>query len=134
LCGHRFVTPNLWHSCGRYKISGHFRGKPPQLRKTFNRLVELARHCGPVTVYAQKTRIVIQARVRFASVVVRNQWLDLGLWLRRRVEHPGLVRVENLATMGFGLHFRLKSPTDADTELSQLIREAYVLGKRGRHR
>ncbi|HTH63163.1 MAG TPA: hypothetical protein VL563_00670 [Gemmatimonadales bacterium] len=50
---------------------------------------------GPVTVYAQATRIVLQARVRFASVVVHGEWLDVGLWLRRRVRqrpraHRGL--------------------------------------------
>jgi hypothetical protein len=69
-CGHRFVTRNLWHSCGRYRLADHFKGKPRTLRQTFNRFVGLARASGPVTVYAQKTRSVIQARVRFAGAVV----------------------------------------------------------------
>jgi hypothetical protein len=51
-CGHRFVTKNLWHSCARYRLSDHFRGKPPAIRQTFDRYVELAKACGPVTVYA----------------------------------------------------------------------------------
>ncbi len=51
---------------------------------TFRRWVDIARSCGPVTVYAQKTRIVIQARVRFAGAVVRQQWLDAALWLNGR--------------------------------------------------
>ena len=25
-CGHRFVTKNLWHSCGRYRLADHFKG------------------------------------------------------------------------------------------------------------
>ncbi len=41
----------------------------------------MARACGPVTVYAQKSRIVFQARVRFAGAVVHNEWLEATLWL-----------------------------------------------------
>ena len=119
-CGHRFVTKNLWHSCGRYHLTDHFKGKPRALRQAFDRFVGLAKACGPVTVYAQKTRIVIQARVRFAGAVVRRDWLDAGLWLKRRVEHPCLTRVESLGRLGYGLHFRLRQPEDADEALGDL--------------
>jgi hypothetical protein len=36
-CGHAFVSPNLWHSCGRYELDDHFRGRPPGLRRLFDR-------------------------------------------------------------------------------------------------
>jgi hypothetical protein len=55
-CGHSFVTRNMWHSCGRYDLESHFEGRDGQVRETFDRLVEAAQKCGPVTVYAQKTR------------------------------------------------------------------------------
>ena len=129
MCGHKFVTRNLWHSCGRYKLRDHFIGKPSELRKTFDAFVALARRCGPVTTYAQKTRIVIQARVRFAGVVVRKQWLDAHLWLKRRVEHPSLVRVEDFGRLGFGHHFRLARRADVDDSLGQLMREAHRIGE-----
>src|SRR5262249_48744013 len=48
-CGHRFVTKNLWHSCGRYRLADHFKGRPRVLRRTFDRFAGLARDCGPVT-------------------------------------------------------------------------------------
>ena len=66
----------MWHSCGTFRLADHFAGKPPILRKTFTTFVSVARSNGPVIVYAQKTRIVIQARVRFAGAVVRSSWLD----------------------------------------------------------
>lgn len=125
-CGHRFVTRNLWHSCGRYRLADHFAGKPPVLRQTFRRFVATARDCGPVTVYAQKTRIVIQARVRFAGAVVRKDWLDAGIWLRRRVEHARVCRIESFGRLGYGIHFRLTRPSDIDRELAVLVREAYA--------
>jgi hypothetical protein len=77
-CGHRFVTANIWHSCGHYRLADHFAGKP-LLRKIFDRYVAVARTHGAVTVYAQKTRIVMQGRVRFAGAVVRKDWLDAAM-------------------------------------------------------
>jgi hypothetical protein len=124
-CGHRFVTKNLWHSCARVPLAAHFRGKPVERKQTWDRWLAAARACGPVTAYAQKTRIVIQARVRFAGAVVRAGYLDAGLWLRRRADHPHLRRVEDLGALGYIHHFRLERPSDIDEPLRMLMREAY---------
>ncbi|HZI86316.1 MAG TPA: DUF5655 domain-containing protein [Pyrinomonadaceae bacterium] len=128
-CGHRFVTANIWHSCGRYRLADHFRGKPPMLRETFDRYVAAARRNGPVTVYAQKTRIVMQGRVRFAGAVVRKHWLDATMWLKRRITHPRLVRTESFGRLGYGHHFRLCAPEEVDSLLIKLLREAYAVGQ-----
>jgi hypothetical protein len=81
-----------------------------------------------VTAYAQKTRIIIMARVRFAGAVVRKTHLDAGLWLRRRVDHPRLQRVEDFGVLGYGHHFRLEDPADIDAALEALMAEAYLVG------
>lgn len=122
------MTRNLWHSCVRVRLADHFRGKPAERRRTWNAWVALARACGPVTAYAQKSRIVIQARVRFAGAVVHESYLDAGLWLRRRADHPRLRRVEDFGRLGFGHHFRLESAADVDDRLKALMREAYHVG------
>jgi hypothetical protein len=127
-CGHRSVTKNLSHSCVRVSLATHFRGKPPERKRTFDRWVRAARDCGPATVYAQKTRIVIMVRVRFAGAVVRVGYLDAGLWLRRRISHPKLDRVDDYGPLGYVHHFRLTSPEDIDTELEKLMCEAYRVG------
>lgn len=67
--------------------------------------------------------------MRFAGAVVRRDWLDAGLWLKRRAEHPCLTRVESLGRLGYGLHFRLRQPEDADEALGDLVREAYAIGE-----
>lgn len=128
-CGHRFVTPNLWHSCGRYDLADHFEGKEPALRRTFDRLVATVRRCGPVTVYAQKSRIVFMVRVRFGGVVVKKHSIDFALWLTRRIEHPRLVKTETFGARSYGAHFRLTRPEDVDRALEGLIREAYKTGR-----
>ena len=96
------------------------------MRSSFNRWVAVARDAGPVTVYAQKTRIVLQNRVRFAGAVVHPTWVDAGIWLGRPVEHPRLVRTEAFGRLGFVHHFRLEQPTDIDSALEDLLQEAYA--------
>ena len=125
-CGHRFVTKNLSHSCGRYRLRDHFAGKPAALLATFRRLVAVARAGGPVTVYAQKTRIVLQTRVRFAGVVVHGSWLDVGLWLRRRVRHARVMRIEDYGRLGFGVHLRLAAPAELDRNVVAIVRESHA--------
>lgn len=128
-CGHQFVSANLWHSCGRYSLDSHFAGRNPSVRATFDRLVRLANACGPVTVYAQKTRIVFMVRVRFANLITRKAWLLFGLWLTRRVEHPRLQKVELYGPATFGHQFKLADPAEIDDRLADLICEAYRVGR-----
>lgn len=129
-CKHRFVTKNLWHSCVRVPLRAHFRGRAASLYPIFRAWVALARACGPVTIYAQKSRIVIQARVRFAGATVRAGYLDATLWLNRPAVHPCLARTESFGALGYGLHFRLARPADIDPALRRLMREAYRLARR----
>ena len=28
-CRHKFVTRNMWHSCGRFRVTDHFKGNAP---------------------------------------------------------------------------------------------------------
>jgi len=128
-CGHRFVTKNLWHSCGRYRLADHFAGKDPILRSVYRRWVAAARGCGRITVYAQKTRIVFQRRVRFGGAVVRKRSIEGALWLRRRIDHPTLLRVESFGALGWGHTFHLKHPDDIDAKLETLMAEAYEVGR-----
>ena len=127
-CGHKFVTKNLSHSCVNVPIDAHFHGRPVERRKTFDRWLQAARACGKVTAYGQKSRITIMARARFAGAVVRASYLDAGLWLRRKADHPRLRRIEDFGRLGQVHHFRLERPEDVDAALETLMREAYRVG------
>ena len=127
-CGHRFVTRNIWHSCSRYRIADHFAGKDPMVRQLFKRFRALVRACGPVTVYAQKTAIVFQVRVRFVGTKPRRHWLDCGLWLKRRVELPRVRWIESPTPRDHVHHFRFTKLSDLDQEIVALVREAYDVG------
>jgi hypothetical protein len=71
----------------------------------------------------------MQGRVRFAGAVVRKDWLDAGMWLRRRITHPKLERTESFGALGYGHHFRLYGPEDIDEALVKLLGEAYAIGQ-----
>ena len=127
-CGHRFVLANLWHSCGVHALGSHFEGKEPHVAAIFEAIVSAAKECGELEVYAQKTRIVLQNRVRFASVITRKKHLLLGLWLTHRVEHALVARYEEIGNAGFYPYFEIREASEVDGELRELIREAYVHG------
>lgn len=71
----------------------------------------------------------MQGRVRFAGAVVRKDWLDATMWLKRPVSHPLLVRTESFGNLGYGHHFRLCDPTDIDQAMIELLGEAYAIGQ-----
>lgn len=76
-----------------YRLADHFSQTAPNVKEVFERFRKLARECGPVTVYAQKARIVFQVRVRFAGAMTRKPWLVVSLWLTDPAKHPHLRRV-----------------------------------------
>jgi hypothetical protein len=61
--------------------------------------------------------------------VVQASSLDATLWLKRKVKHPRVQRVEYFGALGYGYHFRLERPEDVDRRLRALVREAYRIGK-----
>lgn len=118
----------MWHSCGRYRLTDHFDGKDPQVREMFDRFRTMVKQWGPATIYPQKTRITCQVRVRFASVVPKKRWLDVGLWLTRRVEHPKIRRVEEIVPRTYTHSFRFEHPAEMDEEFAAILGEAYAIG------
>jgi hypothetical protein len=128
-CGHRFVTANIWHSCGRYSIDDHFAGRDGIVRDAFDRLHEVVCGFGPVNAYAQKTSIVFQVRVRFARAMPRKHSLDGHFWLKRRVSHPTLTKVEHLRRNDWIHWFRITDPTQIDAKFVKSLRESYGFGQ-----
>jgi hypothetical protein len=126
-CGHRFVTANVWHSCTRYTLDEAFARSTSEARAAFERFVTLVERCGPVTVIAQKTRIVLMARVRFAGATVLRDRVRLNFALPRRVEAPWVTRIESYGPRWNAHRFEAHGPDDVDAihELPALLCESY---------
>lgn len=127
-CGHDFVTRNMSHSCVQVGIDDHFKDKDPAIRELFDRLRALIEECGPVTVYAQKTRIVFQVRARFAGATPHKKWLDCGFWLKRRASHSLIRRVGLIPPRDHVHLVRLTRWEGVDERFKELIAEAYRVG------
>ena len=127
-CGNPFVTRNLWHSCARYPLALHFRGKP-RARALFERFRKVLASFGPVRTVVNKTRIAFMVRVRFAGVTsVREDSLRCSLWLTRPVASRRWVRVDRYTPRAYVYQFELREPRDLDAEIRGYLRESYGVG------
>jgi len=131
VCGQTFVGRNMPHSCQVVPLQTHFEGRD-ELRAVFDAFVTAAEENGPITINATKSRITLQARMRFAAVEPRRDHLRAHLVLRRALESPRFIRVEHLPPDYFIHNLRLARPEDVDAELRGWLAEAYLSGSRPR--
>lgn len=130
-CDQPFVQRNAWHSCRKVDAEAHFVDRP-QARRMWEHYLEAAGRCGPVRVVANQTYLSLMVRVRFASARVRNDYLYCGLWLKRHVHCPGVVRVEQVSPRDCIHYFELFIPQDLTAEIRELLRESYAVGCQAR--
>ncbi|HLF27307.1 MAG TPA: DUF5655 domain-containing protein [Anaerolineae bacterium] len=129
-CGRPFANRNQSHSCGRYTVAAHLKGKSERAIALYNQFERCVKACGPVSIVPAKTRIGFQVRMIFAAVnKLSDRQLDAHVILARRLEHPRFTRIESLAPRSHVHHFRLRSVAEIDAEVAGWLREAYRVGK-----
>lgn len=130
VCGQSFVTRNMPHSCLVVALDEFFAGSAPGLRELFELYVAAARRSGPVTVNATKSRISLQARMRFAGIGrPRKRYLLANFLHTTPVESPRLARVEFIPPYYYVHRLRLGDPADVDGEIEGWLAEAYQIGE-----
>jgi hypothetical protein len=127
-CGEKFVTKNLWHSCGKHTLEELFARSEPQVLRLFKKFAKMVRACGPVRMIPQKTRVVFQVRVRFAGAYPRKSYFLAGFALPYRAEDPRFVKIENYAPHFQGHLFRVASEADLDSKVQRWLKESYRVG------
>jgi hypothetical protein len=128
------VTTNVWHSCTRVSLDEAFAHSTPDARRAFERFADLAASCGPIEVIAQRTRIVIMGRVRFAGATVLRDRVRLNIALTRSIDAPWVERIESYGPRWNAHRFIARTPSDVDaiSELPALVCEGYRdLGMQG---
>ena len=128
-CGERFITKNMWHSCGKYTLEALFARSGPHVVQLFNKFAEMISASGPVTMIPQKTRVVFQVRVRFGGCYPRKSHLLCSLALPRVDDDPRFFKVEKYAPHFIGHSFRVYSEADLDADVQRWMREAYEVGE-----
>lgn len=128
-CGRDFANRNQSHSCGRYELEDHFRGKPPGIRALFDAVVASIEAIGPVRILPEKTRIAFQVRMSFAQVTPRQKWLDGHVVLARRHELARFRKIQTISPRNHVHEFRLTTPEEVDGEFRSWLAEAYLVGE-----
>jgi hypothetical protein len=130
-CGQTFVTRNMPHSCDVVALGDHFADS--HLRPVFDAYVQAAEENGPVTVNATKSRVTLQARMRFAGIdTPRRDHLRAYIVLRRRLESPRFAKVEFIPPSYYVHRFKLRAPEEVDEEVRAWLAEAYQIGEQRR--
>jgi hypothetical protein len=129
VCGQRFVTRNMPHSCEVTTLDAYFATAKPELRDLFDRFVAAVRENGAVTVNATKSRIALQVRGRFAGIErPRTDYLVASFLLTTPIQSARLTRVEYLPPHYYVHRLRLRQPADIDAELKRWLAQAYQVG------
>jgi len=129
VCGQTFVTRNMPHSCQVVPLDSHF-AEAPQLRAVFDAYLAAAELNGPVTVNATKSRVSLQARMRFAGIErPRKRHLVATFVLVRAIESDRL-KVGFIAPRYYVHRLVLRTPRDVDAEVRAWLAEAYAVGER----
>jgi hypothetical protein len=129
VCGQRFVTRNMPHSCAVMDLSAFFADARPELRDLFDRFVAAASESGPVIVNTTKSRIALQVRARFAGIDrPRKDHLLANFVLTTPIESARLTRVEHVPPYYYVHRLRLREPADVDAELERWLAQAYQVG------
>ena len=128
-CGERFVTKNLWHSCGRYSLEPLFARSEPQVLELLNSLARMVKKCGPVRTIPQKTRVAFQVRMRFVACYPRKSYLVCTLVLPRLLESPRITKVQHFSPNCILHFFDLRSKSDLDQEFQGWLCKSYQVGR-----
>ena len=128
-CGRLFANRNQFHFCTRTTVSEYLKGKSPLAPSLYRKFVKLVRRCGPVILFANKTRIGFQVRMAFADVILRRNWLDAYVILARRLQNPRFTKIETLSPRNHIHYFRIQSPEEMDAEMLAWLCEAYRVGR-----
>ena len=128
-CGAKFVSANMSHSCGRWRLDALFAKSDPHVFELFQKFRQMVRACGRSTMIPQKTRVVFMVRMRFAGATVRKSFLRIGLILERPLP-PDSRLVETLAAAPrcYAHYFKIERADQLDASIAALIREAYDSG------
>jgi hypothetical protein len=134
-CGAPFANANASHSCVRVDVAAHFAGAGPAVREAFDGLVELASVDGPMTVVAQKTRIVLAAPMRFVAVQVHRDRLTGHVLAEGPFRHAVVTEIvpDAYGSSLFLHRFSIRSAAELDGAFAAFVREAAAkVGRRER--
>lgn len=110
-----------------HTVEQHFAKSRPEVRATYDRIVEITTRFGPIREEPKKTSIHLVNRTAFAGVATRRDSLILTVKAASDLDHPRIIKHERTSANRWHLDFRLEGPDQLDSELVSWLRDAFVL-------
>ena len=128
-CGERFVTANMWHSCGRFTLDDLFARSIPEVRRTYDALARMALAVAEFHIIPQKTRVCFQLRTRCAGATPMKDRLRFHFIARAPIEHPRIFKIETFAPDQHGLSVYLHKPEEVDEQIREWLKVSTQYGE-----
>ncbi len=127
-CGAKFVTKNMWHSCGLATLDDWKRRMGPRARALYDRLERMIAACGPYHVAPARTRIAFLARVRFAGITsLSERGMTCTFAMPHRIAAARFARTWEVASDWWAHRLRITDPDQLDDEVQTWLCESYRL-------
>ncbi|HYK40753.1 MAG TPA: DUF5655 domain-containing protein [Thermoanaerobaculia bacterium] len=117
----------MGEKAGEFTVDAHFAGKPPEVRKVYERLLALLAKIGPVSEDPKKTSIHLVRESALAGVEVRRDYLLLNLKTDYPIEGPRVERAEKLSANRYHTKVKLSAIAEVDAEVKRWLKDAYSL-------
>ena len=127
-CGAKFVTRNMWHSCGLAAMADWDARMSPHAKTLFHRFREMIAACGPYHLAPAKTRIAILARVRFAGITaVSDTSITISFVLPKPIRSARFATIKEVAPGWWAHRIRVMETKQLDSQVQAWIRTSYRL-------
>lgn len=110
-----------------FTIDALFVGKSPQVRATYERILDEISRIGPFTEEPRKKSIHLLHSVAFAGMHPRKGHLILTLRTDRPIEHPRVNRSEHVSANRWHVEIKLSDPSEVDANIVDWLRLAMEL-------
>ena len=133
-CGLKFISRNVWHSCGRATLPDWKRRMGPNARQLYERFQQLISRCGSFHVSPAKTRIAFLARVRFAGITrLSEDGMTCAFALPSPLKSGRFLRVREVVPGWWSHELRVLHPSELNGEVERWLRRSYrLMGMQGR--
>ena len=128
-CGERFTGKNMWHSCGKFSLEDLFARSEPHVLKIFHEYARMVRACGTVRMIPQKTRVVFQARMRFAGATPRKSYLICHFILPHKIDNDRFQKIETFSRHCHAHYLRIADQSELGNDVARWLKQAYAVGQ-----
>ena len=106
-----------------------FEGKTPELRATYEQLINRVREFGEVRVAPKQTSIYLEKNSGFAGVHPRKSYFNLEFRTDYQIDDPRITRTQQLSARRFEHTVKVEKASDVDAQLLGWLKDAYTLSK-----